>query len=63
MKQTTKYNQNEEMNLPMAAYLLDAIAIKRKNKLIRINMECRRKLEIKREEYSLKRAISEFDFG
>ena len=50
------------MDQAMAAYLLDAVIAKSKNNKIKINMECRRKLEIQREERRLRRAISEFDF-
>jgi len=53
----------EIIDQAMAAYLLDAINAKSKNKKIKINMECRRKLEIKNEERRLKRETSEFDFG
>ena len=53
----------EVIDQAMAAYLLDALNAKSKNKKIKINMECRRKLEIKVEERRLKRETSEFDFS
>ena len=46
----------------MAAFLLDAGNAKTKHSKIKVNMECRRKLEIKNEQRRLAREISEFDF-
>lgn len=62
MNQAININEAEVMDQAMAAYLLDAVIAKSKNNKIKINMECRRKLEIQREERRLRRAISEFDF-
>ena len=47
----------------MAAFLLDSASAKNKHKKIKINMECRRKLEMKLEQQKLEREISEFDFN
>jgi hypothetical protein len=47
----------------MTAFLLDSASAKSKHKKIKVNMECRRRLEIKREQQRLAREISEFDFN
>lgn len=63
MKQSLHHHESASLDHAMAIYLLDAIANKSKHKKVKINMECRRKLEIKWEERRLKRAIAEYDFN
>ncbi len=63
MNQVVQIQDSEVMDYAMSAYLLDAMAARSKTNKIKINMECRRKLEIKREERQLQRATSEFDFN
>ena len=63
MKQSLAVHENASLDHAMAIYLLDTIASKSKYKKVKINMECRRKLEIKWEERRLKRDISEYDFN
>ena len=63
MKQSVHTRENARLDQAMAMYLLDAIATKSKHKKVKVNMECRRKLEIKWEERRLKRDISEYDFN
>lgn len=62
MNQPVQFHETEVIDQAMAAYLLDAVTAKNKHKKIKVNMECRRKLEIKWEERRLQREISEFDF-
>lgn len=63
MKPSIQVRESETLGHAMAIYLLDAIENKSKHKKVRINMECRRKLEIKWEERRLKHAIAEYDFN
>ena len=63
MNQQAQFHDADVMDQAMNAYLMDAVAAKNKTKKIRVNMECRRKLEIKWEEQRLQREISEFDFN
>lgn len=63
MKQSLHLGESNTLDHAMAIYLLDAIASKNKHKKVKVNMECRRKLEIKWEENRLKRAIAEYDFN
>ena len=63
MNQQAQFHDADVMDQAMNAYLMDAVAAKNKTKKIRVNMECRRKLEIKWEEQRLQRQISEFDFS
>ncbi len=63
MNQPAQLHDADIIDHAMTAYLLDAVAARSKNNRVRINMECRRKLEIKWEERRLQRAISEFDFN
>lgn len=46
----------------MANFIADVVASKGKKQQIRRNMECRRKLEEKREEQKLKRETCEYEF-
>lgn len=63
MKPSVQRHDNDVIDHAMAIYMLDTIATKSKHKKTKVNMECRRKLEIKWEERRLKRDISEFDFN
>ena len=63
MNQQAQFHDADVMDQAMNAYLMDAVVAKNKTKKIRVNMECRRKLEIKWEEQRLQREISEFDFN
>lgn len=63
MNQALQLRDADVIDHAMAAFLRDAIHAKGKQKKIKTNMECRRKLEIKREEKRLAREISEFDFN
>lgn len=63
MKTAVQHRDADVIDNAMAVYLLDAITTKNKHKKMKVNMECRRKLEIKWEERRLKRDISEFDFN
>jgi hypothetical protein len=47
----------------MKAYLMAAANARTKNRKMKQNMECRRKLEIKREQQRLQREIAEFEFN
>lgn len=62
MNQPNQMHEAEIIDHAMAAFLLDAVNAKSKQKKVKQNMECRRKLEIKWEERRLQREISEFDF-
>lgn len=62
MNQPLQNYESEFIEQAMAAFLLHAVNAKSKNSKVRVNMECRRKLEIKWEERRLAREISEFDF-
>lgn len=62
MNQTAQPHDTDVLDCAMSAYLSD-IAAKNRSNRIKINMECRRKLEIKWEELRLERATSEFDFN
>jgi hypothetical protein len=63
MNQALQHHDFDVMEIAMSAYLLDASAARSKHNKIKMNMECRRKLEIKAEERQLERTISEFDFN
>lgn len=63
MNQPIHMHDAEVIDQAMTAFLLDAINAKSKHTRIKVNMECRRKLEIKWEERRLEREISEFDFS
>lgn len=63
MNQQVHFQDAEVIDQAMSAYLLDAAAAKNKTKKIKVNMECRRKLEIKWEEMRLQREISEYSFS
>lgn len=63
MQIQTQFNDAEIMDQAMNAFLMNAVVAKNKTKKMRLNMECRRKLEIKWEERRLQREISEFDFN
>lgn len=60
-----------ELNMPselelienaMANFIADVVVSKSKKQQIRRNMQCRRKLEEKREEKKLKRETCEYEF-
>jgi len=63
MKTSVQLRDSNLLEQAMASYLLDNQASQHKHKKVKINMECRRKLEIKSEERRLKRDILEFDFN
>ncbi|HWV16704.1 MAG TPA: hypothetical protein VN030_14840 [Cellvibrio sp.] len=63
MKLAPQVRDADIIDQAMAAYLFESISTKSKNKKVKINMECRRKLEILWEERRLERDISEFDFN
>lgn len=63
MNQPLQIHDAEVIDQAMTAFLLDAVDATSKNTKIKVNMECRRKLEIKWEERRLEREISEFDFS
>ena len=63
MNQPIQIHESDVIDQAMAAFLLDAVEAKTKNKRIKINMECRRKLEIKWEQKRLEREIADFDFA
>jgi hypothetical protein len=63
MQIQTQFHDAEIMDQAMNAFLMNAVVAKNKTKKMRLNMECRRKLEIKWEERRLQREISEFDFN
>ena len=63
MNQQVQFHDAEIIDQAMSAYLLDAAVAKSKTKKVKINMECRRKLEIKCEELRLQREIAEFHFA
>ncbi|HSC67324.1 MAG TPA: hypothetical protein VLC79_06530 [Cellvibrio sp.] len=46
----------------MASFIADVVVSKSKKQQIRRNMECRRKLEEKREEKKLERETCEYEF-
>jgi hypothetical protein len=63
MNQPLQMHDAEVIDQAMTAFLLDAVDAKSKHTKIKVNMECRRKLEIKWEQRRLEREISEFDFS
>lgn len=63
MNQPLQLHDAEVIDQAMAAFLLDAVDARSKNSKVKMNMECRRKLEIKWEQRRLEREISEFDFS
>lgn len=62
MNPSQHVQDDDVLDQAMAAFLADAINAKVKNKKIKTNMECRRKLEIKSEQRRLAQEISDFDF-
>lgn len=63
MNQSISMQDVDVLEQAMAAYLMDAVNATGKRKKIKVNMECRRKLEIKWEEQRLQREIAEFEFN
>jgi hypothetical protein len=63
MNQPLQLHDAEVIDQAMAAFLLDAIDARSKSSKVKMNMECRRKLEAKWEQRRLEREISEFDFS
>lgn len=62
MYQQLHIQDAEVIDQAMAAFLLDGGNAKNKHTKIKVNMDCRRKLEIKNEQRRLAREISAFDF-
>jgi hypothetical protein len=63
MNQPLNFRDADVLDQAMSDYLLGAVAAKRKTTNIKTNMECRRKLEIKKEELRLARELSEYEFN
>jgi hypothetical protein len=63
MNQSLVNGEAEVIEQAMTAYLLDAVSARQKTRKIKQNMECRRKLEIMREQRRLEREIAEFEFN
>lgn len=63
MKESIQQYESDVIEQAMAAFLRQDLSAKSKNSRIKYNMECRRKLEIKREEQRLQQETSEFDFN
>ncbi len=62
MNQKVHFLEADVMEQAMANFLLTALDAKKKHKKIKINMEIRRKLEIRREEQRLKKETEEYYF-
>lgn len=62
MNQKVHFLEADVMEQAMANFLLTALDAKKKHKKIKINMEIRRKLEIRREEQRLKKEAEEYYF-
>lgn len=62
MNQKVHFLEADVMEQAMANFLLTALDAKKKHKKIKINMETRRKLEIRREEQRLKKETEEYYF-
>ena len=68
MNQAAQPHDSDVVDYTMPAYLSaailsDTIAAKNRSNRMKINMECRRKLERKLEELRLERVTAEFDFN
>jgi hypothetical protein len=62
MNQQVHFLEADIMEQAMTNFMLAALDAKQKTKNIRINMEFRRKLEIKREQLRLQKDIAEYEF-
>ena len=62
MNQKVHFLEADVMEQAMANFLLTALDAKTKHKKIKVNMEFRRKLEIRREEQRLKKDTAEYYF-
>lgn len=62
MSDVNHLSELELIENAMASFIADVVISKGKKQQIRRNMECRRKLEEKREEKKLQRDICEYEF-
>lgn len=62
MREMNMLSDLELIENAMASFIADVVAAKGKKQQIRRNMECRRKLEEKREEQQLQRETCEYEF-
>lgn len=68
MNQAAQAHDSDVVDYAISAYLSatilsDTIAARNRSNRMKINMECRRKLEIKLEELRLERVTADFDFN
>ena len=62
MSDMNALNEQELIDNAMASFIADVEVSKTKKQQIRRNMECRRKLEEKKEERKLQRETCEYEF-
>ena len=62
MSDMNTLSEQELIDNAMASFIADVVVSKTKKQRMRRNMECRRKLEEKREELKLRRETCEYEF-
>lgn len=62
MSDMNTLSEQELIDNAMASFIADVVVSKTKKQQIRRNMECRRKLEEKKEERKLRRETCEYEF-
>ena len=62
MNLLTMHTELEILDDAMASFIADVVVSKSKKQKMRRNMECRRKLEERREEKKLRRETCEYEF-
>lgn len=62
MSDMNALSEQELIDNAMASFIADVVVSKTKKQQIRRNMECRRKLEEKKEERKLQRETCEYEF-
>ncbi|WP_062067057.1 PA3496 family putative envelope integrity protein [Cellvibrio sp. OA-2007] len=62
MNNMNALSEQELIDNAMASFIADVVVSKSKKQQLRRNMECRRKLEEKKEEQKLRRETCEYEF-
>ncbi len=62
MNNMNALSEQELIDNAMASFIADVVVSKSKKQQLRRNMECRRKLEEKKEERKLRRETCEYEF-
>jgi hypothetical protein len=62
MNNMNALSEQELIDNAMASFIADVVVSKTKKQQLRRNMECRRKLEEKKEERKLRRETCEYEF-